>query len=68
MHPSVDARLLTEDQRELARQAIAESAYFKWHAAGCPNNDALKFWLEAEYERVEYCYVPNRYPSGSRFQ
>jgi hypothetical protein len=66
MHPSLDALLLTKDQRELARQAIKENAYYKWQAAGCPEDDALRFWLEAEYEWVEYCYVPIRYPE--RFQ
>jgi hypothetical protein len=57
----VDTLVLTEDEREAARNAIREKAYFKWQAAGCPENEALKFWREGEVEWIEYCYVPDRY-------
>ena len=37
-----------------AKQQIREMAYAKWRAAGCPENDARKYWREAELD------VPNR--------
>ena len=37
--------MLHDDQ-----QAIRESAYRKWEAAGCPEGCELSFWLEAERE------------------
>ena len=57
--PSLDLLQLTEEELHDARQAVREMAYFKWQAAGCPDNQSLKFWLEAELEWVEYRYVPD---------
>lgn len=66
MKPCLDTLALTEDGQEAAKQAIREWAYFKWQAAGCPAEGALDFWLEAEFEWMEYCYVPDRYPSDRK--
>ena len=62
LHPSLDTLVLTDDEREAARKTIEENAYYKWQAAGSPSNDALRFWAEAEFEWIEYCYIPDRYP------
>lgn len=40
---SDDGRLVQED-------AIRLRAYEKWEAAGKPNGDGIRFWLEAEKE------------------
>lgn len=66
MQPCLDRLVLTEAEKETARQSIRKSAYFKWQAAGCPEDGALSFWLEAELEWIEYYYVPDRYPSPSQ--
>ncbi len=29
---------------------IREAAYYKWEAAGCPCDDGVEFWVEAEAE------------------
>lgn len=34
-------------------QLIAENAYYKWQNSGCPPNQDLFFWLEAERELWE---------------
>ncbi len=61
MQPSLDLLLLTEDELKAAKKQVREIAYFKWQAAGCPEDDALTFWLEAELEWIDYYYVPDRY-------
>ena len=60
MQPCLDLLLLTEDELKAARKHVEEIAYFKWQAAGCPKEDALTFWREAELEWIEYDYVPDR--------
>ena len=60
MQPCLDSLLLTEDELKAARKQVQGMAYFKWQAAGCPEDDALTFWLEAELEWIEYYYVPDR--------
>ncbi len=45
---------------EAARDEIRRNAYFKWQAAGCPSEDPLRFWREAELEWIEFEYVPER--------
>ena len=57
--PSLNLLQLTEDELEMAQQTVREMAYLKWQAAGCPEDQSLKFWLEAELEWVEYRYVPD---------
>ena len=58
--PSLDTLLLTDAEREAARDHVRRMAYFKWQDAGCPENRALEFWCEAELEWMEYFYVPHR--------
>ena len=57
--PCLDLLQLTADELKSAKQAVREMAYLKWQAAGCPDNQSLRFWLEAELEWVEYRYVPD---------
>jgi len=35
-------------------QTIREMAYLKWEEAGCPLNDGIEYWLEAERELISY--------------
>jgi hypothetical protein len=58
----LDLLLLTDDELKAARKQVQEMSYFKWQAAGCPQDDSLKFWREAELEWIEFYYVPVRYP------
>ena len=60
MDPCLDSLLLTADELAAAKQLVREMAYCKWKAAGCPENESLKFWREAELEWIEYYYVPDR--------
>ena len=60
MHPCLDSLILTDEELKAARKHVQEMAYFKWKAAECPEDDALRFWLEAELEWIEYYYVPDR--------
>ena len=62
MQQCLDLLLLTADELDAARKQVQKMAYFKWQAAGCPNDDALTFWREAELEWIEYFYVPDRSP------
>lgn len=42
---------------------IAQSAYFKWEAAGKPEGRAEEFWLEAENEAFrKMLFEPLRFP------
>ena len=36
----------------VSEDAIRLSAYLKWEAAGCPEGDGVRFWLEAEREML----------------
>lgn len=52
---------LDEARLQLAREEIQRNAYFKWEKAGRPEgDDSNRFWREAEYEWIEFHYVPNR--------
>lgn len=62
MQPSLDSLILTPDELHAAKEQVRRMAYLKWQAAGCPPNEALRFWLEAELEWIEYRYIPDRYP------
>jgi len=66
MQPCLDLLLLTDNELQAAKKQVQEMAYFKWQAAGCPDNAELRFWLDAELEWVEYFYVPNRYATADR--
>ena len=56
----LDQLLLKEDELKAAREQVQEIAYRKWQERGCPQNDSLSFWLEAEFEWIAYYYVPDR--------
>jgi hypothetical protein len=60
MQPCLNSLLLLEDELKAARKQVQKIAYFKWQAAGCPEDNALTFWREAELEWIEYYYVPDR--------
>jgi len=60
MRPNLDSLPLTKDELEAARKQVRDMAFSKWHHAGCPEDDALAFWLEAEHEWIQYYYVPSR--------
>ena len=62
MQPHLDSLVLTEYEKQTAKTEIQLLAYAKWEEAGCPADSALDFWLEAEFEWMEYRYVPDRYP------
>ena len=34
----------------ITRESIAERAYAKWQARGCPNSDGLEDWFAAQTE------------------
>jgi hypothetical protein len=40
----------TAPQSGLSEEAIRQRAYQKWEAAGRPEGNDMKFWLEAERE------------------
>ena len=60
MTPCLDSLVLTEDELQVAREQIEKLAYFKWQAAGSPDDATLTFWREAELEWIAYQYVPDR--------
>lgn len=64
MATSVELLMLTDDEKEAARKAIRKIAYYKWLDAGCPADSAMDCWLAAEYEWIEYWYVPDRDPAS----
>lgn len=51
---------LSIEQLEMARAQVRERAYEKWQEAGCPPDDGLEYWLEAEREWISRNYVPWR--------
>lgn len=61
--PSLESLPLDAQGMESARREIEVLAFCKWKEAGCPDNSAFNFWVEAEMEWIEYRYVPDRYPS-----
>ena len=62
-HPQLDTLILTEEEYQIAQAHIRDAAYFQWIGAGCPLDRCIDFWLAAEREWIEYCYVPDRYAS-----
>jgi len=65
-HPNLDSLLLTDDELAVARRQIEKLAYFKWQAAGSPENQSLAIWQEAEREWIDYYYVPDRPPPAAK--
>jgi hypothetical protein len=60
MDVTLDSLSLNQEHLQAAREEIRRNAYFKWQKAGCPEGDPLRFWCEAEYEWIEFQYVPDR--------
>jgi hypothetical protein len=56
----LDSLQLSEERKQAAREVIQRNAYFKWQNAGCPDGDGSRFWKEAEFEWIEFNYVPDR--------
>lgn len=48
--PRSQAPAITTGADESLHDAIRELAYFKWKAAGCPDGQDDRFWLDAERE------------------
>ncbi len=59
---------LTPAELEASREAIQRMAYFNWLAAGRPEGGQVDFWVQAEREWIERCYVPSRPLDGTRPQ
>ena len=64
MQLCLESLLLTSSELRAARKEVRKMAYFKWEQAGRPEDDADRFWREAELEWIEYHYVPDRYSNG----
>lgn len=61
MPVSLESLQMSEERRKAAQEEIQRNAYFKWQKAGCPEGeDPMRFWREAEYEWIEFNYVPDR--------
>ena len=60
MNITLNSLDLNEGRLQAARDEIRRNAYLKWEAAGRPEGDPLRFWREAEYEWIEFQYVPDR--------
>ncbi len=56
---------LTPEELEARRETIRRMAYFNWLNAHCPQGDGQQFWLKAEQDWLDYCYVPHRQWDGS---
>ncbi len=57
---------MTAEELACCRDAVQKSAYLRWLDAGCPESGGLEFWLQAEREWIEKCYVPHRLLDGTR--
>ena len=62
----LDSLILTDQELQTAKNQVQELAYRKWQQAGSPEDEAQKFWLEAEREWIEQYYVPHRYPDSEK--
>jgi len=40
----------TQTSKSVSEEAVGLRAYLKWEAAGRPDGDGFRFWLEAERE------------------
>jgi hypothetical protein len=64
MAVNLDTLELRPEARRAAEEAIRHMAHRRWDEAGQPAEDDLRFWLEAEREWIERCYVPDRGADG----
>lgn len=51
---------MTPDEAASDHAVVERMAYFNWLNAGRPPGRCLEFWLAAEREWIERCYVPRR--------
>ncbi len=51
---------MTPDEAAADQNVVERMAYFNWLNAGRPEGRCLEFWLTAEREWIERCYVPRR--------
>lgn len=66
MTTTLDTLELTQAELESSRDAVQRMAYVNWLNAGCPDGGQLDFWLLAEREWIEHCFVPSRPCDGKR--
>lgn len=57
---SLESLELTPDELARSREAIRQMAYENWLNAGRLAGDGLQYWLQAEQNWIENCYVPHR--------
>ena len=53
---------LRPEQYHASKSAIRRMAHAKWMEAGQPQGAQFDYWLQAEREWIEHCYVPDRTP------
>jgi hypothetical protein len=68
MTVTLESLELGAEELEACRDTVHKMAYFNWLDAGCPHDRQLEFWLKAERDWIERCYVPTRTLDGSRPQ
>jgi hypothetical protein len=66
MTVTLESLELAPQELECCRDAVHTMAYFNWLDAGCPQDGQLDFWLRAERDWIENCYVPSRPCDGTR--
>lgn len=52
---------LTPEEIEHSKETVRQMAFSRWINAGCPRCDGREFWLQAERDWIEHCYVPHRF-------
>jgi len=68
MTVTLESLELSEEERKVCRDAIEKMAYFNWLNAGDGDKNQLEFWVKAERDWIEHCYVPDRALDGTRPQ
>lgn len=68
MTATLETLELTPEELNSSKDAVRKMAYFNWLEAGCPEGGQLEFWLKAERQWIEQCYVPDRPLDGTRSQ
>lgn len=66
MTVTLDTLELTPEELAACKEAVKRLAYINWRNAACPEGRDLDFWLSAEREWIEHCYVPDRPCDGKR--
>ena len=65
MTATLESLEIPADKLPICQDEIRKLAYFKWLAAGCPPGQDADFWRRAEYEWIEFQYVPHRSRMGT---